>query len=319
MARSNPPTLFAMLNNPEPSLDDLSIFLAVCKAGGFRAAAKQLGLSPSHVSETLTRIEAQLGVPLLSRTTRSVMPTEAGRELADRIAPLFFEARSALHEVSSARGEVRGVLKLNVGAVIADILQPLLDRFLQAHPAVRVELVVDDRLVDITAAGCDAGIRYGKNLAQDMIAIPIGPRLQHLALAASPAYLRKHGTPAHPRELSQHECIRMRFSSGALSVWRFERGGETLTIDPPSRLIVGIQGMAAALEFACAGHGFVCTFKNWLDPHLRSGALTPVLEDWWQPLEGPWMYFPNRLIPAPLRAFVDLVAQERNQGMVDKR
>lgn len=303
-----------MPNNIEPSLDDLAIFLAVCKAGGFRAAAKRLGLSPSHVSETVAHIEKQLGVPLLSRTTRSVMPTEAGRELAERIAPLFSAARSALLDVATARGEVRGSLKLNVGAVIVNILTPLIDRFLQAHPAVRVELVVDDRLVDITAAGCDAGIRYGKNLAQDMIAIPIGPRLQHLALAAAPSYLRKRGAPRHPQELLQHDCVRIRFSSGALSVWGFERDGEVLTIDPPGRLIVGIQATAAAIDFARAGHGFVCTFKNWLDPHLQSGELTPVLEDWWQRFEGPWIYFSNRLMPAPLRAFVDLIAKERDQA-----
>jgi DNA-binding transcriptional LysR family regulator len=222
-----------------------------------------------------------------------------------------------LADVTSASGEVRGLLKLNVGAVLADPLPLLIERFLAAYPAVRLELVLDDRLVDITAAGCDAGIRYGKNLAQDMIAVPIGPRLQHLALAAAPAYLDKRGTPAHPRELLQHDCIRMRFSSGMLSVWRFERGGEVLTIDPPSRLVVGIQAMAAAIDFARAGHGFVCTFKNRLDPYLQSGELTPVLEDWWQRFDGAWMYFPNRRMPAPLRAFVDLVAEERQQGARD--
>jgi DNA-binding transcriptional LysR family regulator len=303
-----------MMNNVEPSLDELSIFLAVCKAGGFRAAAKLLGLSASHVSETVTRIEAQLGVPLLSRTTRSVMPTAAGRELAERIAPLFSEARAALLDVANAKEEVRGLLKLNVGTAMVDVLAPLIDDFLAAHPAVRVELVINDRLVDIIAAGCDAGIRYGKNLSPGMIAVPIGPRFQHLALAASPAYVRRRGMPSHPAELLEHDCIRIRFSSGTLSTWTFERDGEVLTIDPPSRLIVGVQAAEAAVAYACAGHGLVCTLDNWLLPHIQRGKLTPVLQDWWHQIDGPWMYFPSRLMPAPLRAFVDLMAGKRQQA-----
>lgn len=303
-----------MPNNIDPSLDDLTIFLAVCWAGGFRSAARQLGLSPAHVSETVTRLEAQLGVALLARTTRSVMPTEAGRELAGRLGPLLGEARAALQDVSGAQGEVRGLLKLNVGAGMMDMLSPLIDRFISLHPGARVELVVDDRLVDITAAGCDAGIRYGKNLAQDMIAVPIGPRLQHLALAAAPAYLKRRGTPEHPRDVMGHDCVRVRFSSGVLSAWRFERGAEALSFDPPGKLVVGIHAMRAAIDFACAGHGLVWTFQHWLDAYLNSGELLPVLRDWWQPFEGPWMYFPNRRVPAPLRALIDLVASERDQA-----
>ena len=304
--------LFAMPNNPDPSFDDLTIFLAVCNAGGFRSAARQLGTSPSHVSETITRIETQLGVPLLARTTRSVMPTEAGRVLAERIAPLFAETRAALDDVAPPGDAVRGRLKLNVtGAVMVDILPPLVDLFLLRHPAVRIELVVEDRLVDILAAGCDAGIRYGEHLAQDMIAVPIGPAAQQLALAAAPAYLAQRGVPAHPRDLLLHDCVRMRFSSGALTAWTFEKAGEVVALDPPSRLVVGVDAAPAAIGFACAGHGLVCTFKNWLDPDFSSGALQPVLQDWWLQFEGPQLYFPSRRMTAPLRAFVDLVAEQR--------
>jgi DNA-binding transcriptional LysR family regulator len=307
--------LITMANNPEPSLDELSVFLAVCSAGGFRAAAKRLGLSPSHVSETITRVEAQLGVPLLSRTTRSVMPTEAGRKLADRIAPLLAETRAALYDVTSSHDAVRGLLKLNVtGAVMVDILPPLIDRFLAKHPDVRVEIMVDDRLVDITEAGCDAGIRYREHLAQDMIAVPIGPPSQQLALAAAPSYLRSRGVPRHPRDLLKHDCVRLRFSSGALTQWKFERGGEVLTVDPPSRLIVGVDAASSAIEFACGGHGLICIFKNWLDPYLQNGQLEPVLSPWWHRFEGPLLYFPSRLMPAPLRAFVDMVAAERSEA-----
>jgi DNA-binding transcriptional LysR family regulator len=307
--------LFVMPNNPDPSLDDLTIFLAVCNAGGFRSAARQLGTSPSHVSETITRIETQLGVPLLSRTTRTVMPTDAGRALAERLAPLFAETRAALDDVALPGEEVRGRLKLNVtGAVMVDILPPLIDLFMLRHPAVRIELVVEDRLVDILAAGCDAGIRYGEHLAQDMIAVPIGPAVQQLALAGAPAYLARRGVPAHPRELLDHDCVRMRFSSGALTAWSFEKAGEVVTLDPPARLVVGVDAAPAAIGFACAGHGLVCTFKNWLDAEFDSGSLTPVLPDWWLQFDGPQLYFPSRRMTAPLRALVDLVAEQRQAG-----
>lgn len=302
-----------MANNGDPlGLDDLSVFLAVCETGGFRAAAKRLGLSPSTVSEKIVQLEMRLRVPLLTRTTRSVMPTEAGRTLANRLSPLFAETRAALQDAASSQRHVRGLLKLNVtGAVMVDILPPLIDRFLVRHPEVRVEIMVDDRLVDATAAGCDAGIRYGEHLAQDVIAVPIGPRFQRLALAAAPSYLGACGVPTHPQDLLVHDGIRLRFSSGALVNWELERGDESVSIDPPSRLIVGVDGAAAAIEFARSGRGIIGAFQNWLDPYFASGALEPVLPDWWPQFEGPRLYFSNRFMPAQLRAFIDLIAEER--------
>jgi DNA-binding transcriptional LysR family regulator len=303
--------LFAMANNRgNPSIDDVSVFLAVLEAGGFRAAAKRLGLSASNVSETVSRLEALLGVPLLTRTTRNLMPTEAGRELADRVAPLLSEARAALHDAASTRQQVRGSLKLNVpGAVLPDILPPLIDRFLETHPGVKVELVVEDRLVDSIAAGCDAGIRYGEHLAQDMIAVPIGPRIQQLALAAAPSYLARRGIPTHPYDLLGHDCIRLRFSSGALVEWEMQQKEEVLTVDPPGRLIVGVTAADTAIAFARSGRGIIATFRNWLDVDLETGALQPVLQDWWQSFEGPYLYFSSIFMPAPLRAFVDMIAK----------
>ena len=299
-------------NDNQVSLDDLSIFLAVCELNGFRAAAKRLGLAPSTVSDKIVQLEMRLGVPLLIRTTRSVVPTEAGRALAERIAPLLVETRAALQDASSSQSEVRGLLKLNVtGAVMVDILPPLLDRFVERHPKVRVEVMVDDRLVDVTASGCDAGIRYGEHLAQDMIAVPIGPRTQRLALAAAPAYLQAKGMPRHPRDLLGHDCIRLRFSSGALVEWEFERQDETVTIDPVGRLVIGVDAVPAAIDLAGKGRGIIATFEDFLDPRFTSGELVPVLPDWWLKFEGPWLYFSSRFMPAPLRAFVDLVAEDR--------
>ncbi|MCW6513282.1 LysR substrate-binding domain-containing protein [Hyphomicrobiales bacterium BP6-180914] len=162
--------------------------------------------------------------------------------------------------------------------MLVDILPPLVERFVATHPEVRVEIMIDDRLVDVTAAGCDAGIRYGEYLAKDMIAVPIGPRFQRLALAAAPPYLEAHGVPLRPRDLLSHECIRLRFSSGALVGWNLERGDEHVPIDLPGRLIIGVDAAPAAIEFARAGRGIIATFENWLDPYFRSGALQPVCE-----------------------------------------
>jgi DNA-binding transcriptional LysR family regulator len=305
--------LIAMANNHDlPSFDDLSVFLDICDTGGFRKTAQRLGQSPSSVSERVTRLERQLGVPLLTRTTRSVSPTEAGRLLAERLLPLYSDARAALKDASSAQREVRGLLKLNVtGAVMVDILPPLVDRFLAQYPEVRVEFVVEDRLVDAVAAGCDAGIRYGEHLAQDMIAIPLGPPRQGCALAASPAYLERRGRPEHPNDLIRHACIRLRFSSGAFVAWEFERDGEPLTVDPVGRLVVGVDAAAAAIDFARSGHGMIYTFENWLAPYFASGELEPVLPHWWTSFDGPRLYFSRRFMPAPLRAFIDFIGTER--------
>jgi DNA-binding transcriptional LysR family regulator len=257
----------------ESILDLLPVFLAVVDAGGFRAAGKRLRLSPSTVSERIAHLEAQLGVPLLIRTTRSVMPTETGRTLATRVAPLMAETRAALCDAASSQNLVRGLLKLNVtGAVMVNILPPIIDRFMEAHPQVRVEIMVDDQLVDIVAAGCDAGIRFGEHLALDTMALPIGPAHQRMAWAAAPGYLAARGVPEHPSDLLNHECIQLRFPSGALVEWLFERGPQTVRLDPPGRRIVGVDGVSAAIRFAREGRGVIGTFENWLTPFLESRA-----------------------------------------------
>lgn len=291
-------------------LQDLHLFLAVCRAGGFREAARRERQSPSAVSDAIRRLEAALGVRLLNRTTRSVAPTEAGQRLAERLAPALGEVAAALDVVNLFRERPAGTLKLNVPASVARLVLPgIIPPFLKAYPDIAMEVIVEERFVDVLAAGCDAGIRYEERLEQDMIAVPIGPRLQRFATAASPAYLAARGYPAHPRDLLEHACLRGRFSSGAFPVWEFERDGDVLTVDPSGPLVVRLgAAVDLAITAAIEGLGIIHLFEDWLRPHLESGALVPVLEPWWLSFSGPFLYYPGRrLLPSPLRAFVDFV------------
>jgi DNA-binding transcriptional LysR family regulator len=295
-------------------LGDLTAFVAVARAGGFREAARASGSSASGFSEAVSRLEAGLGVRLLNRTTRSVAPTEAGARLLDRLGPALGEIEAALDVVNGSRDRPAGTLRLNVPASAARLVLPrIVPPFLAAYPDVRLEVIAEDSFVDVLAAGCDAGIRYDERLEQDMIAIPIGPREQRFATAASPAYLDRRGRPAHPRELLDHACLRGRFKSGAMTAWEFERDGEVVKVDPTGPLIVRV-GTATdlAVDAAVAGSGVIQLFEDWLRPHLDSGALEPVLEPWWQRFSGPFLYYPGRrYLPAPLRAFVDFISSLR--------
>jgi DNA-binding transcriptional LysR family regulator len=291
-------------------LDDLSAFVAVVRAGGFRDGARSGGVSASGLSEAVRRLEARLGVRLLNRTTRSVAPTEAGARLFERLVPALGEVAAAIDGVNAFRDRPAGTLRLNVPANVARIvLPPIVVPFLQAYPDIRLEVIVEDGFVDVLAAGCDAGIRYDERLEQDMIAVPIGPRVQRFATAAAPAYLDARGRPGHPRDLLGHACLRGRFAGGAVPVWEFEREDEVLRIDPAGPLLTQ---PAAAIDLivsaAVSGLGIVHLFEDWLRPYLESGALEPVLEPWWQSFSGPFLYYPGRRhLPAPLRAFVDFI------------
>lgn len=291
-------------------LADLNAFVAVARANGFREAARATGASASGLSEAVRRLEAELGLRLLNRSTRSVMPTEAGARLLERLGPALTEVESALDVVNAFRDKPAGTLKLNVPVSAVRLVLPrIVPRFLAAYPEIRLEVLADDSFVDVLAEGCDAGIRYDERLEQDMIAVPIGPRVQRLATAAAPAYLDRRGRPQHPRELLDHACLRGRFTSGAMPPWEFERNGEVVQIEPTGPLLVSI-GTATdlAVEAALAGTGIICLFEDWLRPYFESGALEPVLESWWQPFSGPFLYYPGRrLVPAPLRAFIDFI------------
>lgn len=296
------------------NLSDLSAFLAVARAGGFRDAARVSGVSASSLSEAVRRLETKLGVRLLNRTTRSVAPTEAGSRVLERLTPALAEVEAALDTVNAFRDRPAGTLRLNVPANVArDVLPPIVTRFLQAYPDIRMEVVVEDGFVDVLAAGCDAGIRYDDRLEQDMIAVPIGPRMQRFATAASPDYLAERGRPEHPRDLLQHQCPRVQFAGGAMPVWEFEREGEIVRIDPPGTLVVRPGASADLLiNSAMGGLGIVTFFEDGLRSAFDDGALVPVLEPWWQSFSGPCLYFPSRrLMPSSLRAFVDFIKNGR--------
>jgi DNA-binding transcriptional LysR family regulator len=295
-------------------LGDLSAFLTVARAKGFRDGARLSGASASGLSEAVRRLEAALGVRLLNRTTRSVVLTEAGAGLLARLAPALGEVDAALDVVNGFRDRPMGVLRLNVPVSAARLVLPaIVPAFLAAYPDITLEVIAEESFVDVIAAGCDAGIRYDERLEQDMIAVPIGPRIQRMATAASPAYLARCGRPDHPRDLLAHACLRGQFPSGAMPPWEFEQGGELVRIDPSGPLLVRIGGATDLLvDAAIAGTGIVHIFEDWLRPHFTSGALEPVLQSWWQSFSGPFLYYPGRrLVPAPLRAFVDFI---RNFG-----
>lgn len=291
----------------EIDLADLDAFTAVARQRSFRGAAVERGVSASTLSEAVRRLETRLGVRLLNRTTRSVTPTEAGARLLDRLTPALSEVQAALDVVNSFRDSPTGTLRLNVPGIVARIVMPpIVNEFLKAHPGITMEVVSDDSFIDVLAAGFDAGVRYDERLEQDMIAVPVGPRVQRFATAASPDYLKSHGRPEHPRDLLKHSCIRHRFPSRVISNWEFERDGEIVRIMPVGPLIA--TTIELEISAAVGGLGVIASFEEYLAPQLKSGELVPVLQDWWQSFSGPFLYYASRRhMPAPLRAFVDFI------------
>lgn len=295
-------------------IQDLLAFVAVVNAKGFREAARLSGQSASSLSDAIRRLETRLGVRLLNRTTRSVLPTEAGAKLMERIVPALGEVESALDVVNDFRDRPSGSLKLNVPLSVARLVLPsIITPFLQTYPDIRLEVIVEESFVDILAAGCDAGIRYDERLEQDMIAVPIGPRTQRFATAASPKYLDARGRPEHPRDLLDHACLRGKFPSGSIPIWEYENQHESIRVDPTGPMIFSIGGgVEMAVQSAIDGLGVISLFDEWLKPYFATGELEPVLESWWPSFPGPYLYYPGRrYLPSPLRAFVDFISSNQ--------
>jgi DNA-binding transcriptional LysR family regulator len=291
-------------------LEDLAAFAAVVQHRGFRGAAAAHGTSASRLSEAVRRLEERLGARLLHRTTRSVVPTEIGAQLYERVRPALQDVGHALDAVHETKDKPAGRLRLNVPISAARLVLPgIVPTFLQAHPDIELEVVADDNLVNVLKEGFDAGIRYGERLEQDMVAIPIGPRTQRFAVGAAKSYVSKHGRPKHPRDLLEHTCFRGKFPGGVPLSWDFERKGESIKLEVNGPLVVGLgSAVDLAVDAAVSGGGLVYLFEGWLQPYFDRGELEPILEDWWPSFPGAFLYFAGRRhLPAPMRAFVDFV------------
>ena len=293
-------------------LRDLDAFVAVARTRNFRRAAIEQRVSVSSLSQRLRELEERLGVRLMNRTTRSVALTEAGEMLLARVAPAMLDVSGALEEVRGLRDVPSGRLRINAPPPAIDlVLAPMVAPFLAAHPQIDFEIVGDSSFVDIVAQGYDAGVRYGEHLAQDMIAVALGPP-QRYAVVASPDYVAKHGKPKHPKDMLDHRCIRVRFGTGMILDWEFEKAGRVVKVSPSAKLIVNYPGVA--YRAAHDGFGFWLTFEGYVRESIKSGALISVLEDWCEPFPGPLLYYPSRRqTPPALAAFVSFVAEWRKR------
>lgn len=275
------------------SLGDLSVFLSVADERSFTRAASRLGTSQSAVSHAVRRLEAQLGIKLLSRTTRSVSVTEAGTDLLHTLRPAFGEIGERLRTLSKFRDQPAGTVRITCSKHAADtLLWDAVDRIMAAYPDICIELSLDGALTNIVTEQFDAGVRLGESLEKDMIAVKIGPDLR-LALVASPDYLANKTAPITPRDLTGHNCINLRMATrGDLYVWEFEKDGQELNVRVDGQFIV--NDSALAIRAAKAGHGLAFVFEDLVSADLESGVLVRLLADWCPPFAGHHLYYPDR-------------------------
>ena len=278
-------------------LADLTLFLAVVEEGGFTRAAGKLGLSQSALSHAVRRLEARLGLRLLTRTTRSVAPTEAGERLIETLRPALAEIDGRLAALTELRGRPAGTIRITTSEHAArSVLWPAVDRLAAANPDVQVELYVDPGFTDIVAERFDAGVRLGERLEKDMIAVRIGPKLRMAAVGA-PSYFASAGRPDTPHDLDKHRCINLRLASaGGLYAWEFEQSGRELKVKVEGQLV--FNRVDLILEAAAAGHGVAFVVEDQAAALLARGALVRVLEDWCEPFDGYHLYYPSRRQPS---------------------
>ncbi|WP_439821735.1 LysR family transcriptional regulator [Pseudomonas sp. HLG18] len=294
-----------------PSTADLSIFLSIAQHLNFSRAAVDLGLTPSALSHSLRALENRLGVRLFNRTTRSVALTEAGERLYARLKPAFRDIEDALEDLNHFRDKPSGNLRITSGRQACElVLLPIASEFLQAYPDIRLEVVESDALLDIVAAGFDAGVRFGNRLEADMVSLPIGPNLRSVVVG-SPAFFQRHPAPQQPEELHALPCIRHRFPSGSMYRWEFERDGIEQEIDVNGPLTLG--DVSLMVGPALQGLGLAYVFEDMVSEHLAAGRLVQVLADWCPYYPGLHLYYPSRRhVPAPLKAFIDFARNARH-------
>jgi DNA-binding transcriptional LysR family regulator len=285
-------------------LSQLVVFAAVAEARSFRGAALELGIAPSAISHAITSLEASLGLRLLARTTRSVAPTEEGRLLLETLGPALGDIGATLDGLVERDGRPAGSLRITMPRLAADeVVVPRLGAFLRLYPDIELEVTTDDRFEDIVAGGYDAGLRLGEHLEADMIAVRASGRWRG-AVVGAPSYFEAHPIPRHPRDLIQHRCIRRRFTSGHLYRWELEKAGKMIAVDVKGPLILSDQSLIRMAAIDGAGLAFI--FDQRIFDDVREGRLVRVLEDWCEPFDGFYIYYPSRRQMRPaLRAFVD--------------
>jgi DNA-binding transcriptional LysR family regulator len=290
-------------------LFELNAVAAVSAHRSFRAAATELGISPSALSHAIAGLEKRLGVRLINRTTRSVALSEAGERFLARVSPALREIAGALEDVNEFRDTPAGTLRINlIERAAHQILRPVVAKFLRRYPDMKVELTLEGRTIDIVAEGFDAGIRLAESVSLDMVAIPCGPDTRFIVVGA-PDYFARASAPRSPSDLLNHECIRRRLPGGKLYRWEFEARGEGIAMDVPGRLTLDSDRLM--VEAAVEGLGLAFLSDFWVTDHLAAGNLQAVLEDWTPPFPGLRLYYPgHRHMTAGLRAFVDMLREE---------
>ncbi|MBZ9799329.1 LysR family transcriptional regulator [Mesorhizobium sp. ES1-4] len=296
---------------PRDNLNELTAFLAVARERSFTRAAAKLGVSQSALSHTVRALEERLGVRLLTRTTRSVSPTEAGERLARTVGPRLDEIEMELAALSALREKPAGTIRITAGEHSADtILWPALAKFLPDYPDIRIEIIVDYGLTDIVAERYDAGVRLGEQVAQDMIAVRISPDMR-MAVVGSPAYFASRPKPRAPQDLTAHNCINLRLPTyGGLYAWEFEKAGRELKVRVEGQLIFNTTGLR--MNAVLAGLGLAYLPEDEVTAHLADGRLVRVLADWCPPFPGYHLYYPSRRQATP--AFSLLVDALRYRG-----
>lgn len=274
-------------------LSDLAVFLTVAEARSFTRAAASLGTSQSAISQIIKRLEAQIGLKLLTRNTRHVAPTEAGERLITTLGPALQEIEAGLSELNALRERPSGTVRLTSSRHAAEhILWPAVRDLMKSYPDVKVEISIDSRLTDIVSDRFDAGVRLGEQIAKDMIAIPIGPDLR-MAVVGAPSYFAKQGRPKTPQHLTHHACINIRMQTkGGLYTWEFGKDDRDLNVRVEGPFIVNDANLM--LRAALEGLGLACVFEDQVSDLIKMGQLERVLEDWCPPFAGYHLYYPDR-------------------------
>lgn len=292
-------------------LNDLASFLAVAQQRSFTKAAAKLGVSQSALSHTIRALEERLGLRLLTRTTRSVAPTDAGERLLQHLAPRFGEIEAEIAALGEIRDKPAGSIRITTGEHAAEmILWPVLAKLLPRYPDIKVELAIDYGLIDIVAERYDAGVRLGEQVAKDMIAVRVGPDFR-MAVVGAPAYFEKRTRPKSPQDLTGHDCINIRLPTyGGLYAWEFEKRGRGLKVRVDGQLVFNTS--ALRMKAVLAGLGLAYLPEDQVEGHVAQGRLIRVLEDWCAPFPGYHLYYPSRRQPTP--AFALLVDALRYRG-----